>query len=151
MAGVRGQGTGIRDVVSRLRRRSPFPSPLTHRPSPGFTLIELLVVLAIIATLLALAAPRYFQHVERSKEAVLRENLTTLREAIDQYHADRNAWPASLDALAAERYLRAVPLDPITERDDTWIEVPPQAGGGVYDVRSGAPGVGLDGVPYAEW
>ncbi len=137
-------------VVGRLCRR-PVISPLATRHSPGFTLIELLVVLAIIATLLALAAPRYFQHVERSKEAVLRENLTTLRGAIDQYHADRNTWPTNLDALAEGRYLRAVPRDPISDSADTWIEVPPEGGTGVYDVRSGAPGEGLDGVPYAEW
>lgn len=117
----------------------------------GFTLVELLVVLAILATLLALAAPRYFQHVERSKEAVLRENLATLRDAIDQYHADTGRWPESLAALVDKRYLRAVPIDPVTERNDTWIEVPPSEGSGVQDVRSGAEGKGLDGTPYAEW
>ncbi len=117
----------------------------------GFTLVELLVVLAIIATLLALAAPRYFQHVERSKEAVLRENLATMRDAIDQYHADTGRWPESLAALVDKRYLRAVPVDPVTERNDTWIEVPPSEGGGVQDVRSGAEGTGLDGTPYADW
>lgn len=117
----------------------------------GFTLVELLVVLAIIATLLALAAPRYFQHIERSKEAVLRENLATMRDAIDQYHADTGRWPESLAALVDKRYLRAVPVDPITERSDTWIEVPPKEGSGVQDVRSGAEGTGLDGTSYAEW
>ncbi|MFN3545119.1 MAG: type II secretion system protein [Thiobacillus sp.] len=118
----------------------------------GFTLIELLVVLAIVATLLTLAVPRYFQHVERSKEAVLRENLATVRDAIDKYHADTGAWPATLDALAERRYLRAVPVDPITERADTWQVVPPPDGEtGVYDLRSGAEGVGLDGRPYADW
>lgn len=125
---------------------------MRHLLKRGFTLIELLVVLAIIATLLTLAAPRYFQHVERSKEAVLKENLATVRDAIDKYHADSGAWPATLEALAERRYLRAVPVDPITERADTWQVVPPPGGeSGVYDLRSGAEGVGLDGRPYAEW
>jgi general secretion pathway protein G len=118
----------------------------------GFTLVELLVVLAIIATLLTLVVPRYFHHVDRSKEAILRENLATLRDAIDQYHADREAWPPSLEALAERRYVRAVPVDPITERADTWELVPPPEGGqGVYDVRSGAEGVGKDGQAYRDW
>ncbi|TCJ13906.1 prepilin-type N-terminal cleavage/methylation domain-containing protein [Parasulfuritortus cantonensis] len=118
----------------------------------GFTLIELLVVLAIIATLLALAAPRYFQHVERSKEAVLRENLATLRDAIDQYHADTGRWPATLAGLAESRYVRAVPVDPVTDSTETWTTVPPPDGGeGIYDVHSGAPGEARDGTAYAGW
>ncbi|MHB1145299.1 MAG: type II secretion system protein [Thiobacillus sp.] len=118
----------------------------------GFTLIELLVVLAIIATLLTLAAPRYFQHVERSKEAVLRENLATVRDAIDQYHADAGAWPPTLESLTEKRYMRAVPTDPLTGRADTWQIVPPPAGeAGVYDIRSGAEGTGRDGQPYTDW
>ncbi len=118
----------------------------------GFTLVELLVVLAIIATLLAIAAPRYFQHVDRSKEAVLRENLAAVRDAIDQYHADKGKWPESLESLAESRYLRAVPADPVTGSADTWISVPPPEGGaGVYDIRSGAEGVASDGRAYAEW
>ncbi len=122
----------------------------------GFTLIELLVVLSIIATLLTLAAPRYFQHVERSKEAVLRENLASVRQALDQYHADKGNWPASLQALVDDRYLRALPLDPITESSDTWqLESPPEgalanSADGVYNLRSGAEGVGSDGKPYSD-
>ena len=118
----------------------------------GFTLIELLVVLAIVATLLTLAVPRYFQHVERSKEAVLRENLATVRDAIDQYHADTGSWPATLESLAEKRYLRALPTDPITERADTWqLVLPPDGGSGVYDIHSGAEGTGLDGQAYVDW
>ena len=120
--------------------------------SKGFTLIELLVVLAILATLLTLAVPRYFKHVERSKEAVLRENLTTVRSAIDQYHADVGAWPQTLESLAEKRYLRAVPTDPVTERSDTWQIIPPPNGEpGVYDIRSGAEGTGTNGQAYADW
>ena len=118
----------------------------------GFTLIELLVVLAIVATLLTLAVPRYFQHVERSKEAVLKENLATVRDALDKYHADTGTWPGTLETLAEKRYLRVVPTDPLTERSDTWLVVPPPDGEtGVYDLHSGAEGVGLDGQPYADW
>lgn len=118
----------------------------------GFTLIELLVVLAIVATLLTLAVPRYFQHVERSKEAVLRENLATMRDAIDQYHADVGTWPPTLESLTEKRYLRVLPSDPITERPDTWQIVPPPDGeAGVYDIQSGAEGTGLNGQAYADW
>jgi len=118
----------------------------------GFTLVELLVVLAIIATLLAIAVPRYFQHVDRSKEAVLRENLAAVRDAIDQYHADKGRWPDSLESLADSRYLRTVPADPVTGSADTWITVPPPGGGtGIYDIRSGAEGAASDGKTYAEW
>lgn len=118
----------------------------------GFTLIELLVVLAIVATLLTLAVPRYFQHVERSREAVLRENLATVRDAIDQYHADNGAWPATLEILVEKRYLRRLPPDPITESTDSWqIVPPPDNDTGVYDLHSGAEGTALDGSAYADW
>ena len=118
----------------------------------GFTLIELLVVLAIVATLLTLAVPRYFQHVERSKEAVLKENLATVRDAIDQYHADAGTWPPSLESLAERRYLRSVPVDPITESSETWQLVPPPDGeAGVYDIHSGAEGTATNGQAYSDW
>jgi general secretion pathway protein G len=120
--------------------------------SKGFTLIELLVVLSVIALLLSLAAPRYFQHVERSKEAVLKENLATVRDAIDQYHADTGQWPANLSDLVEQRYLRAVPTDPLTDSHETWQEIPPHTGDdGVADIRSGAEGSGRDGSDYATW
>lgn len=117
----------------------------------GFTLVELLVVLSIIALLLSIAAPRYFQHVDHSKEAVLRENLATLRDALDQYRADKGVWPASLETLAQERYLRAVPIDPITGQSDTWVTEAGEEGTGVRDVKSGAEGEDANGKAYAEW
>jgi general secretion pathway protein G len=119
----------------------------------GFTLIELLVVLAVLATLLTLAVPRYFGSIDKSKEAVLKENLVQMREAISRYHADKGKYPETLETLAAERYLYKVPLDPVTDSTATWIVVPPQdpEKGGVYDVRSGAPGTGLDGREYVQW
>ena len=119
----------------------------------GFTLIELLVVLAILATLLTLALPRYFGSVDRSKEAVLRENLHQMREAISLYYADKGRYPETLETLAAEKYLRQVPLDPITESAASWTLVAPEdtQKNGVYDVRSGAPGAGANGIEYARW
>ncbi len=123
-----------------------------RRSTPGFTLIELLVVLAVIALLLSMAAPRYFQHVERSREAVLLENLATMRDAIDQYHADTGQWPASLGSLVEKHYMRALPKDPITNSAETWLALPPSDGGeGVQDVHSGAEGQGTDGRAYGEW
>jgi general secretion pathway protein G len=119
----------------------------------GFTLIELLVVLAVLGTLLTLALPRYFSSIDKSKEAVLKENLYQMREAISRYHADKGKYPETLESLAADKYLRKVPLDPVTESPATWIVVAPEdpANGGVWDVRSGAPGKGLDGSEYAQW
>jgi len=119
----------------------------------GFTLIELLVVLAIIATLLTLAVPRYYSSVDKSKEAVLKENLYQMRDAIGKYYADRGKYPESLQALATDKYLRSVPLDPVTDSAATWIVLAPEdpQKGGVYDVKSGAPGKALDGSEFSTW
>lgn len=119
----------------------------------GFTLIELLVVMAILAMLLTLAMPRYFNSVEKSREVALRQDLAVMREAIDKYYGDTGRYPESLDELAAKKYLRAVAPDPITDSAATWIVVPPEnpEKGGVYDVRSGAQGKARDGTAYKEW
>lgn len=111
------------------------------------------MVLAIIATLLMLAVPRYYSSVDRSKEAVLKENLFQMRDAIGKYYGDRGKYPESVEALATEKYLRRLPLDPITESATTWVVVPPEdpLKGGVYDVKSGAQGKGLDGTEYSTW
>ena len=129
----------------------------------GFTLIEMLVVMAIIATLLSIAAPRYFRSTDDAREAALKSDLRTLREAIDHYHADRGSYPEVLDDLVEKRYLRAIPVDPIA--GDAWTLIPPPvpaqasvpatptslpgaAPTGIYDVRSGASGTTRDGQPY---
>jgi general secretion pathway protein G len=126
---------------------------LSRRTVRGFTLIELLVVLAALALLLGLAVPRYVEHVDRARETVLRQNLASLRDAIDKFNADRGRYPLELGELARERYLREVPRDPFTDRADTWVVAPPAQGaeGQVYDVHSGAPGHARDGMPYASW
>ena len=119
----------------------------------GFTLIELLVVLAVVATLLTLAVPRYFGSIDKSKEAVLKENLNQMRDAISRYYADKGKYPESLDSLATDKYLRSVPLDPITESRSTWLVLRPEdpQKGGVYDVKSGAAGKSKDGSEYSQW
>ncbi len=127
---------------------------MAKRPARGFTLMELMVVMAIIASLMTLALPRYFNSVERSREAVLRQDLHIMRDAIDKFLADRGRYPTTLEELAERRYLRRVPVDPVTESASTWVVVaPPEGEGreGVYDVRSGAPGSSLDGEAYESW
>ena len=133
-------------------RRQPLAQHRDQRRS-GFTLIELLVVMAILATLLSIAAPRYFQSVERAKEATLRTDLRLLREAIDKYQADTGRLPDSLQQLVDQRYVRSVPVDPVTGEASDWLLVPHPDGAtsGVYDVRSGALGVALDGTSFAQW
>ncbi len=126
---------------------------MTRNRVSGFTLIELLVVMAIIALLLSIATPRYFNSVDKTKEAVLRQDLSTLRDAIDKYYGDTGHYPDSLDALVSKKYLRKLPVDPVTDSASTWVAVPPSDAdqGGVYDLHSGAPGNGRDGTPYSGW
>ncbi len=121
--------------------------------SQGFTLIELLVVMAIIATLMTIAMPRYFQSLETSREATLRQSLAVMREALDHYYGDTGHYPESLEQLVEQRYLRSAPLDPITERRDLWQVVAPPEGvaGSVADIKSGSTGRARDGSLYAEW
>jgi general secretion pathway protein G len=109
--------------------------------------------MAIIATLLTVAVPRYFRSLERSKEAVLRQDITSIRESIDKFYGDTGAYPESLAALVEKHYLRAIPVDPIAKSAERWIVVHSEEGedNGVKDVHSGAEGAGEDGVPYAAW
>ncbi len=119
----------------------------------GFTLLELLVVMAIIATLLTIAVPRYFRSLERSREAVLSQDLSSLRECIDKFYGDTGKYPETLIVLVEKHYLRSIPIDPILKAADKWIIVqsddPDDTG--VKDVHSGAPGLGENGIPYVAW
>jgi type II secretion system protein G len=135
-----------------MSRRSSTHT-LVHRS--GFTLIELIVVMAIVALLVSIAAPRYLQSLDRAREASLRSNLQVMRQAIDQYAADRGRFPDSLQELVDQRYLRQLPEDPLTGQRDSWVLLQPAPDsavpGEVWDVRSGAAGRGRDGVLYADW
>jgi general secretion pathway protein G len=119
----------------------------------GFTLIELLVVLGIVALMLTLAVPRLFPTIDSAKESILLENLRATRATIDQYYADTGRYPESLEQLVEKKYLKAVPLDPITESAATWVILPPEdeSKGVVSGVKSGAPGNDRRGIPYLEW
>lgn len=119
----------------------------------GFTLIELLVVMAIIATLLTIAVPRYFNSVDRSKEAVLHQNLAVMRQALDKYYGDNGKYPDSLDELVSKKYLRNLPADPVAGNAEAWLIVPPELAekGGIFDIKSGAPGKARDGSEYKDW
>ncbi len=119
----------------------------------GFTLIELLVVMAILAVLLSIAAPRYIESVDRAKEAALQTNLRLMREALDKHRADTGRYPESLQRLVDMRYLRTLPIDPVTDTPASWIPVPHPDGTtqGIFDIRSGAEGTSRDGVAYLKW
>lgn len=122
------------------------------RSDGGFTLVELLVVMAIIATLLSIVAPKYFNSLNRSKETVLRQDLNIMRDAIDKFNSDTGKYPEDLAELVEKRYLRAIPVDPLTESADTWIAVPAaNPASGVYDVHSGSSDQAKDGTFYGSW
>lgn len=123
------------------------------RRRTGFTLIELLVVMAVIATLLTLAAPRYFTSLEKSREAVLRQDLALLRETLDKYYGDNGKYPDALGDLVSNKYLHGLPVDPMTDSSATWVGIPPLEleKGGVADVKSGAPGIARDGTAFKDW
>jgi len=118
----------------------------------GFTLIELLVVMVIIASLLAIAVPRYFRSLDHSKEVILLQDLAIMRDALDQYYEDRGRYPDTLVQLADDRYIRRIPVDPITKSSETWVTMSRDGGdvAGVYDVHSGADGVSSSGTPFSE-
>lgn len=122
------------------------------RRTSGFTLIELLVVMAIIATLLTIAVPRYFGSVDRSREVTLQQTLHVMRDAIDKFYGDNGRYPETVADLVEKRYIRVIPIDPITESAQTWVVVAPPdttLKGSVYDVKSGAEGKTRDGVEFS--
>ena len=124
----------------------------------GFTLIELLVVVTLIVVLAGIGVATYTTSVKRAKEAVLKEDLFRMNDAVDQYYADKGSYPSDIPALVAAGYLRQIPKDPLTDSADTWQTVMsepdaanPNATPGIYQVKSGAPGTALDGTNYADW
>lgn len=124
------------------------------KSAKGFTLIELLVVLAIITSLMMLAVPKYFSSIENAKEVTLKQNIKIIRETIDKYYGDTGDYPESLEQLVEKKYLKSLPLDPVTEKSDSWIIIaPPNAApektkGKVYDIKSGASGKLQSGMTY---
>jgi general secretion pathway protein G len=124
----------------------------------GFTLIELMIVMAIVAIITSIAVPLYQKSIIRSKESVLKNNLFTLRTVIDEYTYDKQKAPQSLQDLVSEGYLRAVPSDPITNSDSTWVPIMEDAMSaasqnepGIWDVHSGSDQKSLEGTPYSQW
>jgi type II secretion system protein G len=123
-----------------------------RRSHSGFTLIELMVVMVIVAMLLALAAPRYFGSLQKSKETALRQTLSVTRDALDKFYSDKGKYPDSLDVLVSTRYLRSLPVDPLVDSSN-WLLVTPDdpAKGAVSDIHSSAEGLGRDGTLIREW
>jgi general secretion pathway protein G len=151
-------------VIERAgaRRRPGVANPAINDPirvgQSGFTMIELLVVVSLIVILATMGMTQYRQSVIHAREATLKEDLFRLRDAIDQYYADKGQYPSTLDALVSDGYVRKLPEDPFTKNNTSWQTVPaepdpnnPVAEPGVYDVKSGSDATALDGTQYAEW
>ena len=133
-------------------------APNTRTGNKGFTLVELLIVISLISILAAMGLVQYRNSVVAAKESTLKTDLFRLRDAIDQYYADKGKYPSSLDSLVSDGYMRRIPEDPFTKTADSWTTVPaepdpnnPSAEPGVYDVKSGAQGTALDGSSYTDW
>ncbi len=146
-----------RCVQGRRRTCDAHAAGGVRRSEFGWTLVEMLIVITLVVIMAGIATISYGTAMTRSREAVLKEDLFRMRDAIDQYFADRTEYPASLDMLVTERYLRTIPDDPFTNSSTTWQTImadydpaSPLAQG-IYDIRSGAEGLAIDGSPYAEW
>ena len=157
---------GVGGVAERANRPVALPWPVARQftignsqlRQRGFTLVELLVVISLISLLAAMAMVQYRNSVQSGKEAALKTNLFRMRDAIDQYYADKGKYPSSIDTLVSDGYLRSIPEDPFTRSKDSWQTVPaepdpsnPSAEPGIYDVKSGAQGQALDGSNYSDW
>lgn len=123
------------------------------KKTSGFTMIELMVAMAIVAVMLTVAAPRYFSNIDKAKEAVLREDLYILRDAIDKFYADKNKYPEQLADLVTEKYLRSIPVDPYTRSSNSWVLLAPEDGslGAIANIRSAAPNKAIDGTWFKDW
>ena len=126
--------------------------------SRGFTMIEMLIVMTLVVILASVGMVQYRNTVTRAEESTLKENLFRMRDAMDQFYADKNKWPTDLAELVSAGYIREVPVDPITKSKDSWQTKPaeadpnnPGAAGGIEDVHSGSDRLGLDGTPYSGW
>jgi general secretion pathway protein G len=157
-------------MVSPVSPKPESPKPESRKPgkrgTAAFTLLELIVVIAVVGILAAIAMPNFIQTPKRAKESVLKTNLRTLREVIDQHFADKARYPESLEALVEAGYLRKIPNDPMIEKPEWELiyeeatseeDAPPETeleeggGGGIMDVKSTSTGLSLDGTPYNEW
>ena len=143
-------------MIRRPSHRRTLPP--SHLFSSGFTLIELMVVMSLVVILAGIGLAMHANSQTRAREAVLKEDLFRMRDAIDQFYADKNAYPASLDALVSDKYLRAIPVDPFTNSADTWQTTlsesdpsNPSAQPGIYNVKSGSDRTAIDGTMYSDW
>lgn len=134
------------------------PTRATHPTEQGFTLLELMIVMVVIGLLAAIAIPSYTNNIRNAKEAVLKEDLHTIRTAIDSYTVDKQKAPQSLDDLVQAGYLKTMPVDPFTKRSDSWVPVQDdsmsnidQTESGIDDVHSGAQQTASDGTSYSTW
>ena len=124
---------------------------MTSKRQGGFTLLELMTIIAIIGILVTLAVPSYRGAVVKAREAVLKQDLFTVRDVLDQYRGDQGKYPPSLSDLVKSGYLRTVPVDPFTLSNSTWQEVVEATEGGIFDIHSGSDLVASTGTPYNQW